>query len=206
MITTRELRESDIHDLAMIIADKWGSSELKNDAPMAEHYGKAMLFSTISESDCIYVLSDDGKAAGLIAGINKRRKKTSEQYVQRFLNETDLLKEDKVGAWNLMEWLKFRDKNSRFAQEYPVGCYDAEITLFVIGSEYRSRGFGKKLFQDMVRWFRNQGLKSFYLHSDSSSNHGFYSAQGMLLVAMTTSDVSLSGQDNIDLFIYKSNT
>ena len=186
MITTRELRESDIHDLALIIADKWGSSELKQNPPMAEHYGKAMLFCTIAESDCIYVLSDDGRAAGLIAGINKRRKKTSEQYVQSFLNETDQLKEDIAGAWNLMEWLKFRDRNSRFAQKYPVGCYDAEITLFVIGSAYRSRGLGKKLFQDMVRWFRKQGLKSFYLHSDSSSNHGFYSAQGMLLVAKTT--------------------
>jgi ribosomal protein S18 acetylase RimI-like enzyme len=57
--------------------------------------------------------------------------------------------------------------------------YDAEITLFIVGSNARGLGIGKKLFHEVKTHFETQDVKNYYLFTDDSCNYQFYEKQEM---------------------------
>lgn len=58
--------------------------------------------------------------------------------------------------------------------------YGGEVALFVINSKYRGLGIGKKLFESLKSYMKNQNINEFFLYTDTSCNYGFYEHQKMI--------------------------
>lgn len=59
------------------------------------------------------------------------------------------------------------------------GRYDAEVTLLLVGERVRGGGAGRRLFDRMMRTFRDAGVERYFLYTDTDCNFGFYDHLGL---------------------------
>jgi GNAT superfamily N-acetyltransferase len=79
-----------------------------------------------------------------------------------------------------------------------------EISLFLVHSNYRNKGYGNKLLEKFSSFAKNSGFDELSLTCDSISNYGFYERNGFKRTFSCFDPVS-SFLDNKthDIFVYK---
>ncbi len=81
--------------------------------------------------------------------------------------------------------------------------YKGEISLFALSPEYRGLGIGKELFHSLLGYMKSEGIKEFYLYTDTSCNFGFYEHQGMVRRQQHKEPINLKGQkDELEFYLY----
>ncbi len=80
----------------------------------------------------------------------------------------------------------------------------AELELFLVAKVARGRGVGGTLWRRLLDFFAKQGVKRYYLHTDSSCDVSFYDHQGLNRVAERRAKDYPDNPvpDGADLFIY----
>ena len=75
--------------------------------------------------------------------------------------------------------------------------------MFALSPEYRGLGIGKKLFQCLLNYMQSEGIKEFYLYTDTSCNFGFYEHQGMKRQQQHKQFVNVRGQKGeLEFYVY----
>ncbi len=54
------------------------------------------------------------------------------------------------------------------------GRFDGEISILLVNKEYRGKGYGKKLLEEIFDMARNDGIKSLQIITDEGCNYKFY--------------------------------
>ncbi|WP_026181925.1 GNAT family N-acetyltransferase [Alloscardovia criceti] len=78
---------------------------------------------------------------------------------------------------------------------------EAELRLFMIASQARGRGVGKKLLSRAENSMRTSGARQYYLYTDSECDYSFYDYKGMKRVTQAL-QVPGPGGRTVDKFIY----
>lgn len=82
------------------------------------------------------------------------------------------------------------------------GAFDAEVALFIVDKRARGCGVGAVLFERLNAFFREKGVRRYYLHTDSACSYGFYERKGLRRLAEVQTDISYAGVENIEMFVY----
>lgn len=85
----------------------------------------------------------------------------------------------------------------------------AELELFMVNPDVRGAGVGGALWRQLLAALRSMDVRSFFLHTDSSCDFGFYDHKGLIRVAERIAadhpeDADLApGLNTDDQFIYR---
>lgn len=87
----------------------------------------------------------------------------------------------------------------------------AELLLFLVASGARGRGIGVSLWRRLMGHLAAHGVQRYYLHTDSSSDVGYYDHQGLTCVASRFASDHNEGEGQVphptdDFFIYVGDT
>lgn len=200
-IILRELRKADFKALENVIRKTWHYDKFAT-PKAAEKLAKVYLSTCLANQTYARVAEADGIPAGLILGKNiathhcplKYRLRQSSAIIQLLLSKEgrDILNFYKGVDGIDSRLLKNCNKN-----------YKGEISLFALSPEYRGLGIGKKLFQCLLDYMQGEGIKEFYLYTDTSCNFGFYEHQGMKRQQQHKQFVNMRGQKGeLEFYVY----
>ena len=64
--------------------------------------------------------------------------------------------------------------------------YHASLNFFSIDAQFRGLGLGNRLYHQFITYLQAQGIDTFFLFTDSSSNYQFYEKKGLRKIASET--------------------
>jgi len=203
MITYREMRESDLPDLADMVWRKWAGDDIKAKPEVAIHYGYMVMYYELAPSTIAFVADDDGKAVGVLILSLKDGHPVNMDYLGRMIEESTALCSDPDGNKNQKDWNDL-EKEYKGAEKLLEGQgIGAEVALFINDADHRRQGVGSGMFHYMSDWLHEQGVKKFYLHTDQCSNHEFYlEKRHMTEFNKRESKVDIGDIHNATLYIY----
>lgn len=81
--------------------------------------------------------------------------------------------------------------------------YDGELSFFAIDQKSRGLGLGRTLFEKAVKEMRTDGLRNFYLFTDTSCNWQFYEHLGLTRRQARSQTLQIEGErTEMTFFIY----
>ena len=176
-IRVREYRDRDSRALENIIREAWKYDELTGPAT-ASKLAKVFLYSCLCSQTFAQVALADGMPVGVIMGKNLNKHKCPFKYrVKQITSILSLLLSGEgrqvikmFGCISGIDKKLLKDSGKN---------YQGEITFFAVDSEFRGRGVGKVLFQNIKTYMKHEEIQNYYLFTDTSCNFGFYEHQGM---------------------------
>lgn len=176
-IMIREFKENDSKTLEKIIREAWKYDELAG-PETASMLARVYLYSCLANQTFVRVAETEGIPVGVIMGKNIRKHKCPLKYRVKQVLSVILLFLSREGRQIAGI---FRSVNG-IDQKLLENCkkdYEGEIAFFAVDSKFRGRGIGKRLFQSVTSYMRQERIHSLYLFTDTSCNYGFYEHEGM---------------------------
>ena len=176
-IRVREYRDRDSRALENIIREAWKYDELTGPAT-ASKLAKVFLYSCLCSQTFAQVALADGMPVGVIMGKNLNKHKCPFKYrVKQITSILSLLLSGEgrqvikmFGCISGIDKKLLKDSGKN---------YQGEITFFAVDSEFRGRGVGKVLFQNIKTYMKHEEIQNYYLFTDTSCNYGFYENMNM---------------------------
>ncbi len=201
-IVLREYQESDRPELEEIVRRTWKYDRFcspKTAAKMAKLY----LNSCLTNQTFTRVAVVDDVPVGIIMGKDIKNHKCRLSLRLRWLASVIGLLISKEGR----QISKIFDCVQGIDGELLSSCqkdYKGELAFFAINESCRGKGLGRKLFQSVVDYMKEQGIDSFYLFTDTSCNYPFYEHLGMKRCCEKKKVMDAQGEiGDMTFFIYE---
>jgi len=176
-IRIREYLDRDSRVLENIIREAWKYHELTG-PETASKLARVFLYSCLcSQTDTQVALADE-MPVGVIMGKNLNKHKCPLKYCVKQITSIFSLLLSREGRQVIKIFGCIKGKDKKLLKSSGKN-YQGEITFFAVGCEFRGRGVGKVLFQNVKTYMKNEEIQSYYLFTDTSCNFGFYEHQGM---------------------------
>ncbi len=201
MVTYHQVTEEDFDELAMLISNQWATSEIRDNPVAMKHSGLLSLFYFMVHHTFTCVAEDDGHAVGLLICTSIKDRPLDMKYVRLLIKEIAFMicnpeTRDDGLAWG--EYTQIAEE----LEERVVHDIDAELELFLVAPGYRGQGLGKRMFRNMVKFYKMTGTRNFFLHTDTACSYPFYDKIGMKRIGEQKSDISSADVNGIEMFIY----
>ena len=175
-ITLHEWSDEYIDEVIEIINETWwkGSMNEKSDHIVSE----AFLRACLKDQTYIRVAVKDGKVLGVIMGCDRRtHHATFSERLDFYRSALHVLMDHDARKMVMFEGGE--DKiHKELMKRGGSRKYDAEVTLFIVSKEARGLGVGKKLFINLMEYFRDSNVNSWYVFTDTDCSYGFYEHVG----------------------------
>lgn len=167
----------------------------------ALHFGKAYLYHNLADCSVCRVLTCDDAVAGIFCVREIRfRKKNLFYALKSFLNLLPLLCHKKLRAY-CSGWKRYFHFCK--VQEFRLPKnFDVEIKLLFTREEFRGKGLGSKMLFEIKRLLEEKGESSFFLHTDTECDYGFYDKAG--LVMLDKISFPIPSDENYTMYVYGS--
>ena len=83
--------------------------------------------------------------------------------------------------------------------------YGGELVFFAISPEARGKGVGKRLFSDLLAYMKQNGVREFYVFTDTTCDHSFYDHNGFVQRGALPQTVEFRKNEEMTFFIYDYN-
>lgn len=174
----RPIENRDYESLEKLIIHTWGYEKFcspKTAARMAKLY----LAGCLMEQTFTCVAEYDGEAVGVIMCQNKRKQRCSRlKYALMMFRPTVAMLCTKEGRKVNKMFSSFHSID-RDLLRYSGEEYDGQLSFFALCSNQRGTGIGKALWTRGLNYLQEQGVRQFYLYTDTTCNFGFYEHHGM---------------------------
>lgn len=200
-IQLRPYHKQDFQPLEKIIRETWHYDQFCG-PKAAARLARVFLSSCLTNYTFSRVAVIDGKVEGIILARNNSTHRCPLPARLRQIRAllSLYLSKDGRAAMQIFGNVNGIDK------ELLSGCgktYPAELSLFAVSPACRRKGAGKKLFRSALHYMRQEGLKEFYLFTDTTCNYGFYEHQGMTRRCEKEHIFYVGGQrSKMNFFIY----
>lgn len=200
-IQLRAYEKQDSRPLEDIIRETWNYDRFAS-SKTAKKLARAFLTSCLTNYTFSQVAVLDGEPVGIILvnDIEKHHCKIGDRFRQIQALLSLYFSGEGRKTMKIFESVNGIDKKllKKTQKTYP-----AELALFAVASKCRGKGIGKNLFQSALAYMEQQGLKEFYLFTDTSCNYRFYEHQGMVRRCEMEHVFELAGQKvRMQFFIY----
>lgn len=200
-IILRELKKEDLPVLEDVVRKTWNYDKFAT-PKTAKRLAKVYLATSLTNQTYTRVAEVDGIAAGLILGKNIDQHHCPIKYRLRQLSALCGLLISKEGR-DILSFYKNIDNIDTMLLKQCHKEYKGEIALFALSPEHRGLGIGKKLFQSLLAYMKNESIGEFYLYTDTSCNFGFYEHQGMVRRQQYKQLINMNGQrGELEFYLY----
>ena len=129
------------------------------------------LMEILQESEKIIVYKEKSKVIGFCGYAKWKSKKHLIKkkfygFIRRLLMNSHKIK-NKQALNSYMENYESIPKELK-------GRFDGEISILLVNKEYRGKGYGKKLLQEVFELAKDDGIKNLQIITDESCNYEFY--------------------------------
>lgn len=177
----RQLKKSDHRAVKELINVSFGLHSYVGSQSVLESLLEVYLQSCLSEQTFTRVAEKDGSVVGVIMGQAKCD-------YRALTHLAPILSMSLHTAAMVCKGLFHREKAGGEYKDM-LGIYhellaesgrefDGVLTLFAVSEQSQGLGVGKELLRLTAEYLRERGVKSIYLHTDSTCNYGFYDSQG----------------------------
>lgn len=183
-IQYRNFKKEDYEGSLNLVLEAWRYYEWvpqKAVRPMGSYYFAEML----AASDRIWIAEENGMPIGIAAVKNKRKHTNRLNFKLRQIwafFEIMFCGQGKSEFYQFMETEKLDEELLREAGR----DFDAELVLLIVSGEHKGFGIGGHLYQNFLSYLEKEGLKSFYLFTDSSCDYGFYEQKKLTRIGQKT--------------------
>lgn len=197
----RSFKKSDRRAVEQIIRDTWFYGDFCSERTAA-NLARLFLDACLAEQTFNQVAVKDGVPVGMIMGKNKRKKRHSVMKRLRVMCDGGrlALRADGRAVAKLFGGINGID------QALLNECgrnYEGEVAFFAISKACRGQGLGRKLFEGLVDVMREEGVKHFFLFTDTTCNYHFYEHLGMTRRLEKTKTIQIAGaQARTTFFLY----
>ena len=199
-IIYRPFDKRDYKDLEEIIRKTWNYDRFCG-PKTAQAMARLYLASCLSSQDFTCVAERDGRAVGVIMGKNEEKHHPKLGYRLRQLRATVSMLSRKDGR-RTAKMFGGIDKLDRSLLENCGRKFKGELAFFAVAQNQRGTGIGKELFSRFSRFMKDEGIRSFYLFTDSTCNYGFYEHQGMKRIGKKIYSPEPYGKGEMEFYIY----
>lgn len=133
------------------------------------------LFEILEESEKILVYEKDNKVIGLCGYVNWNSKK---KWIRK--RWSHLMKRMLINSW----WIKNKKEIKKYLKDYDYtpkeleNYFEGKISILIVDKNYRGKGIGKKLLQEVFKCAKQDDIKNLQVLSDESCNFKFYELCG----------------------------
>ena len=201
MVTFRAYQKQDFYELSQIIRKTWNYDAFSS-PKTAGRLARIFLSSCLTNQTFSRVAVLDGKPVGIILVKNKKERRcpVGDRYRQIQAIVSLLLSREGRAVSKIFRSVAGIDREllAEVGEAYP-----AELALFAVSDACRGKGIGKQLFEAGLSYLRKEGLKRFYLFTDTTYNYGFYEHQGLRRRCERPHAFIIGGKSNqMNFFIY----
>ena len=178
-LVIRDIRSADLPEIKDIIDETWDWEDLFETQEALEATLGLYLNMVLYKSSFTKAAELDGKLVGVITGyvegdepMGRLLMDDGALYALKLMNT---IKSDRKATYKYLS--KTQDIYKEMLEE--VGePYDANLVFFVVSEEVRGLNVGKRLWLELLSYFKQKGVRSVYLFSDTECNFGFYDHAG----------------------------
>ena len=192
----RKYKHKDFSSIVDMLDEEWDLGKQLSETPQNKICARIYAHHCRAVNSFSYTLVHCGRIIGYI-GINildsKRRSLKSFYHKWR---RKSLLRKIKNQAG-----LEQYYNTYTYSPNYGADC---ELELFIIRKDYRSQGYGKFLFETVMRECAKRGLSKLKIDSDESCNYGIYEKFGAVLKykQFVNSSEHLGEGENVFTYLY----
>lgn len=205
-IVYRELVKKDYPFVENLIDKSFGLYQYVPDETTLAQFKHTYLQTCLAEQTYCQVAEKNGKVVGVIMG------KANVDY-----RLTAHILPIASGIWHTLR-MKFMARRCgcstsdyehlhKVYREFLSGRsdkYDGILTLFAVDETCRGMGIGRKLLQELEKYFWAKEVSRIYLYTDSTCNTGFYDSHGFSGIDERTIQVTRDGQKvDLEVFFYE---
>lgn len=196
----RPIQKSDYHMVADIISDTWGYRKFCGDKT-AHKMGLLYLASCLCNQTFNMVTVKDNDVVGVIMGNDVKNSKT--YFSNRILlTKSSIQMVLSSEGRKIVKMFNGFDNINKDLLKDSKKIFDGELSFFAVKEETRGTGVGGKLYEYLIEYFQNHGIKNFYLFTDTSCNYSFYEHKGIERIGEKTIDFKPYDDRTMTFFLY----
>lgn len=199
----RDFCDEDYKFLKQIVIDTWFNEDFDKQEIVNE-FAEVYLSSYFTNRTFAKVAIVDNTPVGIIMGKNLKIHKYSLKFYLKKFYFTFLLYKNKKGREALRVFNDINKIDMELLKK-SKHHYTGEAILFIVNSKYRGYGIGRKLFESLLNYMKNEKVDKFYLFTDTYCNYHFYEQYGMKCCC--EKGYSFNGKnerEDITFFLYES--
>ncbi|WOD65219.1 GNAT family N-acetyltransferase (plasmid) [Niallia taxi] len=205
-VVIRDIRKEDIEPIKAIIADTWNAKDfIEYDGIINAAVTMMFISPILNKSTFGRVATFEGEVIGVIFG-----SRDGEKPSYRLLQEDYTSEMLRLLTLNDIERKVFVELTSMTNEAYSKlmggkendfqGC----LEFFAVSEEARGKKVGKKLFNELMSYFRDTKVNKIYVYTDTMSNYGFYEHNGFVRLDQEVTVFNLpNGKLENNNFIYE---
>lgn len=173
----RPYQPSDRPSLTAIICQSWHYDRFAS-PKTASRMARLFLDSCLANQTATCVAERDGTPIGVIMVKNCHAHRLRPKYLLALLRSLAALYITSEGR-HVMKIFKGVQAVDKVLLADCERDYDGELSFFAIDQKSRGLGLGRTLFEKAVNEMKTDGLRDFYLFTDTSCNWQFYEHLGL---------------------------
>ncbi len=198
-IQYQSFQPSDYQALEDIIRKTWEFDRLGS-PKAARQMAKIYLASCLVNQTFTCVAVSAGKPVGIIMGKNRKTHRKPLRYLIRQGLAVAQIATSKETR-KIVKLFKKMDRVDETLLNSTQTMFDGELAFFVIDSNQRGNGIGKKLYQSFINYMASERLETFFLFTDTTCDYRFYEYQGLQRMAEQRFDIPQM-QENMHFYLY----
>lgn len=199
-ITYRPIQQEDYCSIEKIISETWNYREFCSEK-MAAILSKLYLATCLCNQTFTCVALNNQEPVGVIMGKKEEVKGSNFKYILRQFSAVVQMLIRKEGRMVLKLFGGFDNINKELL-ERSHQKYQGEVAFFAVSKTQRGLGIGKELFNRVQNYMKHQGIKQFYLYTDTTCNYGFYEHQGMKRICESKQTIKARIDKEISFYLY----
>ncbi len=199
-VILRDLKKEDYKYLENIVERTWDFGKY-SPPKTATIMAKSYLRSCLIQRSFLKVASVDGKAAGIIIGVDHKKSKIYLKEMLMFVFYEFRLLFSKYGIFILKFSRKNNEINKELLKETNIS-YDGKLEFFVVDESYRGFGIGSKLYNSFLNFTKKRQINTFFLFTDEECNTLFYEYKGLCRRKTKTLIVPVDNSDKYKMQCY----
>ncbi|MEE1296723.1 MAG: GNAT family N-acetyltransferase [Bifidobacterium sp.] len=181
-ITYRALESADYPTIKQLLCDQW-HSQPGRDTDLAMKLAEIDLEDSLARTTCAEVAVADGKVVGVVLGgiEGKKDREKAERHHGASMGLRLSLDMNKGGHEAYKQYERNLKANEKLVdQARKEGqAYGAEVVLLLVDPAMQGQGIGQHLFDWVTAQFKDAGVDSYYLYTDTNCDYGFYDKQDL---------------------------
>lgn len=179
-IIYRPINENDYAQLKNLICHSFNLDQYIHNINLLSSIKSEYLYSCLAEATYTCVAEKQGKIIGIIMG------KANNNYFIKY-KFYSILKTYWYQMKCTLYGLKYKHQLQGYRQIHNIykkfslkhqNEFDGVLTLFIVDEYYRGLGIGKTLFNNLLKYLKQQQVKKIYLYTDTTCNYYFYEKHG----------------------------
>lgn len=194
----RKFREKDIPAVESLLQSAWNYEKVCR-PKTAKKAAKAFLYSCLAQQSFAQVALLNGKIAGIVMAKKIKGFRCPLKYrLGEGFFTLDLLR-SKDGREAAGLFLSDHRLN-RYLLKKSKQTYQGELSLFAVSGEAQGKGVGKQLFHSALSYMRRQGIRRYYLFTDTTCDYRYYDHQKMVRRCEKTKMIHMGGKRRKETF------